>query len=85
MMLGLMKHTVGEADGTPGIPVLNWSKQYGDLRIAHFLGIHSLQVLPLIGFYVAKSKSQMLLISFAYFMVVMFVFVLALRGVPLFR
>lgn len=84
IMISMMKHTVGAADGTAGIPLLNWSRQYGDLRIAHFLGIHSLQVLPLIGFYVAKSKSQMLLMSFAYFMVVMFVFVLALKGIPLF-
>jgi len=84
MMIGMMKHTVGAADGTPGIPLLNWSKEYGDLRIAHFLGIHSLQVLPLIGFYLAKSKKQVILASVVFFICVMVVFVQALRGIPLF-
>ena len=84
MMLSLLKHTVGAADGTPGIPVLNWSKQYGDLRIAHFVGIHSLQVLPVVGYYVAKSKRQIILTSAIYFVAVAFVFIQALRGISLF-
>ncbi|MEU9609770.1 hypothetical protein [Streptomyces sp. NPDC048057] len=42
-------HTVGEADGGPGMLVTNFSTTAGDLRIAHFVGIHSLQALCLIG------------------------------------
>lgn len=83
IMASNLAHTVGAADGGPGLPVVNWSNQYGDLRVAHFVGIHSLQVLPLFGFFIAKSSRSVHLFAAGYFFLTVFLFAQALRAVPL--
>jgi len=81
------KHTVGGPDGGNGMLFLNWSTQYGDLRTAHFLGIHSLQVIPLFTMLFAGGDKMPRVRWFTLFWLLLTVLVaaLALLGMPLCR
>ena len=85
MMASRLSHTIGAPDGGPGLPVVNWSTQHGDLRVAHFIGIHSLQMIPLFGYYIGRSNRSVQLFAAGYFILTVFLFIQAVQKVPFFN
>jgi hypothetical protein len=88
-------HTVGSADGGPGLPVLGWSTTGGDYRVAHFIGMHALQILPLFAIALAAAARRVpalrsdivqlrivIAVGAAYLIIVILLTIQAALGVP---
>jgi hypothetical protein len=91
-------HSVGVPDGGPSMPLTGWSTTGGDLRIPHFVGMHALQLLPLLLMVLAALAPRfarladdrvrvrlVLVASGAYAAVFALLLWQALRGQPLLR
>jgi hypothetical protein len=73
----------GDLTDATGLPIFKWSTTGGDLRVAHFVGLHAMQVVPL----AALSGRRSVVLGMATLVVVVtgLTFWQALMGVPLLR
>jgi hypothetical protein len=82
-------HFVGTpSPGATTVPGLGWSLEVGDLRPAHFLALHAMQLLPLLGLWLDRggnpaARRWVWAAAAAYAGLTVAVFVQALMGLPL--
>lgn len=81
-------HWVGEAvSDAGGVPLFGWSRDVGDLRPAHFLGTHAMQILPIIGLAADRlapklARAAVALAAAVIAVVAALLFMQALSGAP---
>jgi len=82
-------HFVGVPVVGATVPITGWSREVGDLRVAHFFATHAMHFVPLMGLVSAAlfseraGKSAVWLASLAFVGFVMFAFTQALSGQPM--
>jgi hypothetical protein len=80
-------HSVGAPDGGPEMALTGWNTEVGDLRVPHFVGIHALQVIPLLVALFGRRATPRLAwgLTIGYAGLMALVTWQALRGQPLLR
>ena len=83
-------HTIGAADGGPGLPFVNWSTSHGDLRVAHFMALHGIQFSLIAGSLLSRGTGPerprtlaLIAIVLAYTAITAYLFWQAMQGQPL--
>jgi NO-binding membrane sensor protein with MHYT domain len=76
---------VGALNDNSNLFIVGWSKTVGDLRVAHFIGMHALQVLPILSYYVLKNTKLTVGLSIIYGLLALLTLIQALQGKPLIK
>ena len=85
LMSSQMSHSVGAINDNSNWWIIGWSKTVGDLRVSHFIGMHALQLLPFLSFYIFKNTKATVIISLFYAVLASTTLVQALKGKPIFQ
>lgn len=87
---GFLGGYISESGGSPvgeyasNMPLFRWNTVGGDLRVAHFLGMHAEQVLPLLAWLFVTQKRWVWLIFVVYGGLTLTLWATARAGMPLF-
>jgi hypothetical protein len=87
-MSSALSHWVGGVQNDANGSILfGWSRTGGDLRVAHFIGLHAMQGIPLIGFLAtrftpARTRSVVIAATVLWTLATMATFAQALMGRP---
>lgn len=88
-MIMLGTHSIGNTENS--LYFLNWNASGGDLRVAHFVGLHALQLMPFLSWFLYSNQQQwrihfpvIWVFSFAliYVLYSLYVTFVALAGMP---
>jgi hypothetical protein len=80
-----LNHSVGALNDNSNWFIIGWSKTVGDLRVSHFIGMHALQVLPILSYYVLKNTKLTIGLSVVYGLLALLTLIQALKGRPLIK
>ena len=83
LMGSRMNHSVGAINDNSNWFIVGWSKTVGDLRVSHFIGMHALQLLPFLSFYIFKNTKATIIISILYAVLAATTLIQALNGKPI--
>lgn len=83
LMSSRASHSVGAINDNSNLLIVGWSKTVGDLRVAHFIGMHALQLLPLLSFYIFKNTKTTIIIALLYGLLATSTLIQALNGKPI--
>lgn len=87
LMINNNAHSVGIVDGGTGMPITHWNTEGGDLRAVHFLGMHGIQLLPLLALLFTKRQATnstlwIWVAGIAYLSFIAYIFVRTQAGLP---
>jgi hypothetical protein len=73
----------GDLTDATGLPIFKWSTTGGDLRVAHFIGLHAMQFVPMAA--LSGKRSVVFAVAIIVTIATALTYVQAISGVPLLR